>query len=495
MITWGAMVYTADEAATKLADEGVSVEILDLRTLIPWDSEAVLESVARCSKALVLHEDTKTGGFGGEIAATIAEEAFEQLDAPVRRVAAPDTPVPVRAVAREGIHPAGRRRRRGASRPGRVLRQTAARRTDEHRNPGRGRDAPDGRLRLRGDGHALAQAAGRDDRARRAAARDLDRQGRHRGSEPGRGRRRRDPRPGGRDRRGRDGARGDRAPASPSLRRGEPAEAAPRRGREPKPSREPAARGAAAAEAPSTPPSRRRSLRRAAAAPARSRRPAGNGRTFISPVVARIAAEHGVDPGAIPGTGQGGRVTKKDILAYIESGRAAPPAPRAAPRGSSAAPATAAAPAPAPTGPGAACRSGAALLRLPPPRRQPLRSRPSRRVRLAVAAERRRAGRADERDAARDRRAHAPLARHVRARDERDRGRHVEGRRGARGAEEGVPGEARRQPDVPRLRHPGGDRDARRLAVGQRRDPRREDRHAVVRQRRRSRSRSRKGRA
>ena len=94
VITWGAMVYTADEAAAKLADEGISVEVLDLRTLIPWDREAVLESVARCSKVLVLHEDTRTGGFGAEIAATIAEEAFEQLDAPVRRIAAPDSPVP-----------------------------------------------------------------------------------------------------------------------------------------------------------------------------------------------------------------------------------------------------------------------------------------------------------------------------------------------------------------------------------------------------------------
>jgi 2-oxoisovalerate dehydrogenase E1 component beta subunit len=95
VITWGAMVYTADEAARKLAQEDdVSVEILDMRTLIPWDRARVLESVRRCSKVLVLHEDTRTGGFGGEIAATIAEEAFEHLDAPVRRIAAPDAPVP-----------------------------------------------------------------------------------------------------------------------------------------------------------------------------------------------------------------------------------------------------------------------------------------------------------------------------------------------------------------------------------------------------------------
>jgi 2-oxoisovalerate dehydrogenase E1 component beta subunit len=92
IVTWGAMVYTAAEAASTLGD--VSVEIIDLRTVMPWDREAVLASVRKTSKVLVLHEDVHTGGFGAEIAATIAEEAFEDLDAPVKRITAPDTPVP-----------------------------------------------------------------------------------------------------------------------------------------------------------------------------------------------------------------------------------------------------------------------------------------------------------------------------------------------------------------------------------------------------------------
>ena len=105
VITWGAMVYTAEEAAKQLESDGVSVEIVDLRTVMPWDKEAVLESVRKTSKVVVLHEDNRTGGFGGEIAATIAEEAFEDLDAPVKRIAAPDCPVPFSPVLEKAFIP------------------------------------------------------------------------------------------------------------------------------------------------------------------------------------------------------------------------------------------------------------------------------------------------------------------------------------------------------------------------------------------------------
>ena len=102
LVTWGAMVYTAEEAAKQV---DASVEIIDLRTVMPWDREAVLASARKTSKVLVLHEDTRTGGFGAEIAATIAEEAFEDLDAPVKRIAAPDTPVPFSPVLEKAFIP------------------------------------------------------------------------------------------------------------------------------------------------------------------------------------------------------------------------------------------------------------------------------------------------------------------------------------------------------------------------------------------------------
>jgi 2-oxoisovalerate dehydrogenase E1 component beta subunit len=94
VITYGAMVWTAIEAADELTKEGISLEVVDLRSLLPYDEETVLASVRKCSKVILLHEDTRIGGFAGELAAVIAEKAFEYLDGPVVRVTAPDTPVP-----------------------------------------------------------------------------------------------------------------------------------------------------------------------------------------------------------------------------------------------------------------------------------------------------------------------------------------------------------------------------------------------------------------
>jgi 2-oxoisovalerate dehydrogenase E1 component beta subunit len=94
IVTYGAMVWVALEAADKLAEEGASVEVVDLRTLAPLDRETVCASARKTSKVLLLHEDTRTGGMAGELAATITESVFEYLDGPIVRVTAPDTPVP-----------------------------------------------------------------------------------------------------------------------------------------------------------------------------------------------------------------------------------------------------------------------------------------------------------------------------------------------------------------------------------------------------------------
>jgi len=94
IITFGAMVHTALDAAAALDGDGVQAEVVDLRTLAPLDRETILASVAKTNRALLLYEARRTGGIGGELAAIIAEEAFESLDAPIVRVASEDVPVP-----------------------------------------------------------------------------------------------------------------------------------------------------------------------------------------------------------------------------------------------------------------------------------------------------------------------------------------------------------------------------------------------------------------
>ncbi|MCW2923232.1 MAG: putative Pyruvate dehydrogenase component, subunit beta [Thermoleophilia bacterium] len=105
IVAWSAMVHVATEAAEQLAGEGIDVEVLDMRTIAPLDFEAIAKSVTKTSKAIVLYEDTKTGGFGGEISARIAEELFETLDAPVRRVATADCPIPFSPVLEKEVLP------------------------------------------------------------------------------------------------------------------------------------------------------------------------------------------------------------------------------------------------------------------------------------------------------------------------------------------------------------------------------------------------------
>jgi 2-oxoisovalerate dehydrogenase E1 component beta subunit len=95
IVTWSAMVWKSLEAAEQLAaEDGLSVEVLDLRTLLPMDDEAIIRSVQKTNRLLVVHEDTRTGGVGGEIVARVNELCFEWLDAPPRRVAAHDVPLP-----------------------------------------------------------------------------------------------------------------------------------------------------------------------------------------------------------------------------------------------------------------------------------------------------------------------------------------------------------------------------------------------------------------
>ncbi|MDQ2083837.1 alpha-ketoacid dehydrogenase subunit beta [Xanthobacteraceae bacterium Astr-EGSB] len=94
IVTWSKMLGVALEAAARLAERGVEVEVVDLRTLTPLDTDAILTSVRKTGRLVVLHEATRTGGFAGEIAALVMEKAFADLKAPLRRVTGPDIPVP-----------------------------------------------------------------------------------------------------------------------------------------------------------------------------------------------------------------------------------------------------------------------------------------------------------------------------------------------------------------------------------------------------------------
>jgi 2-oxoisovalerate dehydrogenase E1 component len=102
LVTWGAMVSRCLEAA---ADFSGRITLLDLRTILPWDKNAILASVHRTGKLLVVHEDTLTNGFAAEIVATISEQAFTSLDAPIARIATPDVPIPYNLGLMEAVLP------------------------------------------------------------------------------------------------------------------------------------------------------------------------------------------------------------------------------------------------------------------------------------------------------------------------------------------------------------------------------------------------------
>jgi 2-oxoisovalerate dehydrogenase E1 component beta subunit len=114
IVTYGAMVHASLEAAERLAKEGAEVEIVDLRTLTPLDKECFLASVRRTGRALVVHEAHLTSGFGGEVASIIADEAWESLDAPVKRIGSLDVPIPFSPTLEDAVLPSAAKIEAGA---------------------------------------------------------------------------------------------------------------------------------------------------------------------------------------------------------------------------------------------------------------------------------------------------------------------------------------------------------------------------------------------
>ena len=108
IVTWGAMIREAMAAAEDLANEGIEAEVIDLATLKPYDTDAVISSVTRTGRCLVVHEAARTGGFGAEIAACVAEYALTSLLAPVRRVTGYDTVMPLPRLERHYLPSSGR---------------------------------------------------------------------------------------------------------------------------------------------------------------------------------------------------------------------------------------------------------------------------------------------------------------------------------------------------------------------------------------------------
>jgi pyruvate/2-oxoglutarate/acetoin dehydrogenase E1 component len=105
IVTWSREVLFSLDAAAILAEEGIDAEVIDLRTLVPLDRETILASVRKTHRLLVVHEAIRRGGYGGEIAALVAEEAFDDLDAPPRRLAGTETPIPYAAHLERGVVP------------------------------------------------------------------------------------------------------------------------------------------------------------------------------------------------------------------------------------------------------------------------------------------------------------------------------------------------------------------------------------------------------